>query len=56
MPEALREAFEDIRSKLNDGVYQNEEHVRLAVVARIVQALGWDIWDTAEANFIYNHK
>ena len=42
MPETLREALEDIRRKLNTGVYQNEEHVRLALVARVVQALGWD--------------
>jgi len=42
MDEALRSALDDIRRKLNAGVYQNEEHVRLSLVARIVQALGWD--------------
>jgi hypothetical protein len=40
MPESLREALEDIRRKLGAGVYQNEEHVRLSLVARVVKALG----------------
>jgi len=31
MSETLREALEDIRRKLNAGVYQNEEHLRLSV-------------------------
>lgn len=35
MPESLREALEDIRRKLIAGVYQNEEHVRLSLVARV---------------------
>jgi len=43
MSETLRQALEDIRHKLNDGVYQNEEHVRLSLVARVVQVLGWDM-------------
>ena len=50
MDEMLRPILEDIRRKLNAGAYQNEEHVRLSLVARIVQALGWDIWDPSEAN------
>lgn len=40
MSELLKEILEDIRRKLKRGVYQNEEHVRLALVARVVQALG----------------
>jgi len=35
--ESLRETLEDVRRKLNAGVYQNEEHVRLSLVARMVQ-------------------
>jgi len=31
MPETLRDALEDIRPRLNAGVYQNEEHVRLSL-------------------------
>jgi len=36
MPESLREAIEDIQRKLKAGAYQNEEHVRLSLVARVV--------------------
>lgn len=50
MSETLREILEDIRHKLNTSVYQNEEHVRLSLVARVVQALGWDIWNPKEVN------
>jgi hypothetical protein len=35
MSESLREALEDIRRKLSAGVYQNEEHVRLALAERV---------------------
>jgi len=38
MPESLRETLDDIRRKLNAGVYQNEEHVRLSLVARVLQS------------------
>ena len=31
----------DIRQRLWGKEYQNEEHVRLSLVARVVQALGW---------------
>jgi len=43
--EPLREAFGDIRRKLAAGVFQNEERVRLSLVARVLQALGWDVWN-----------
>ncbi|MCF7809673.1 type I restriction enzyme HsdR N-terminal domain-containing protein [bacterium] len=49
----LRQILEDIRRKLTNGVYQNEEHVRLSLVARIVQSLGWDIWNPGEVNAEY---
>lgn len=38
----------DIRQRLQNKEYQNEEHVRLSLVARVVQALGWDIWNPGE--------
>ena len=41
MPESLRKALEDIRHKLNAGVYQNEEHVRLSLVARAILISIW---------------
>jgi len=50
MSKSLRHTLEDIRHKLNAGVYQNEEHVRLSLVARVVQELGWDIWNPREVN------
>jgi len=50
MPESLRDAIEDIQKKLKVNAYQNEEHVRLSLVARVVQALGWDIWNPGEVN------
>lgn len=50
MNESLRQTIEDIRRKLKSSVYQNEEHVRLSLVARIVQELGWDIWNPGEVN------
>jgi len=50
MPESLRDILADIRRKLKEGAYKNEEHVRLSLVARVLQALGWDIWNPAEVN------
>ena len=50
MPESLREALEDVHRKLITSVYQKEEHVRLSLVARVAQAVGWDIWNPAEVN------
>jgi len=41
----MKEMLADIAQKLQQGAYQNEEHVRLSLVARLLQALGWDIWD-----------
>jgi hypothetical protein len=37
-----------IRQRLRAKDYHNEEHVRLALVARVVQQLGWDIWNPRE--------
>lgn len=50
MPESLRDVIEDIQKKLKANAYQNEEHVRLSLVARVVQALGWDIWNPCEVD------
>ena len=35
---------------LSKSLYKNEEHVRLSLVMRLVQALGWNIWDPIEVN------
>lgn len=46
----MKEVLADINSKLVEGLYVNEEHVRLSLVARILQQLGWDIWNPKEVN------
>ena len=46
----MRQTLEDIRRKLNERVYRNEEHVRLSLVARILNDLGWDLWNPIEFN------
>lgn len=46
----MKELLEDIAAKLRSDAYSNEEHVRLSLVARLLQALGWDIWNPQEVN------
>jgi len=46
----MKDVLLDIREKLNDGAYTNEEHVRLSLVARVLQQLGWDLWNPREVN------
>jgi hypothetical protein len=40
----------DIREKLEAGEYRNEEHIRLNLVCRLLESLGWNIWDP---NIVY---
>ncbi len=49
----MKELLEDIAAKLRSNAYSNEEHVRLSLVARLLQALGWDIWSPQEVNSEY---
>jgi len=44
------DTLEDIQRRLRENQYKNEEHVRLSLVARILQEYGWDIWDPTEVN------
>lgn len=44
----MHEILLDIRQRLVNKEYHNEEHVRLSLVARVVQALGWDVWNPTE--------
>lgn len=44
----MKKTIEDIRVKLESASYKKEEHVRIGIVARICQVLGWDIWDPQE--------
>lgn len=52
--ETMKIIIEDIRAKLSNNQYKNEEHVRLSLVARVVQALGWNIWNPVEVNCEFN--
>jgi hypothetical protein len=52
--DVMREMLADIRTKIALGAYRNEEHVRLAIVARILSQLGWNIWDPMEVNCEFN--
>jgi hypothetical protein len=44
----MLDTLTDIRQRLRNKDYHNEEQVRLALVARLVQQLGWDIWNPRE--------
>ncbi|MBM3887622.1 MAG: hypothetical protein FJ388_00695 [Verrucomicrobia bacterium] len=46
----MRAILEDIRDKIATGAYRNEEHVRVSIVLRILQALGWNVWNPNEVN------
>lgn len=44
----MKEILYDIRDKLLNGAFKNEEHVRLSIVSRILKSLGWNIWNPNE--------
>jgi hypothetical protein len=46
----MKDALLDIRAKLEERAYKNEEHVRLNLVLRILGELGWSIWNPKEVN------
>jgi hypothetical protein len=46
----MNELLADIKAKLQNGDYKNEEHIRLSLVARVLQGLGWNIWNPKEVN------
>lgn len=46
----ITETIDDICSKLSEGIYYNEEHVRVCIVLRILSEMGWDIWNPTEVN------
>lgn len=46
----MRNTLEDIISRLRHGDYKNEEHVRHAIICRLIEKLGWDIWNPIEVN------
>lgn len=44
----MKEILQDIQTKLLGEVYTNEEQIRLSLVSRILQSLGWNIWNPKE--------
>jgi hypothetical protein len=46
----MKDALLDIRAKLEERAYKNEEHIRLNLVLRILGELGWSIWNPKEVN------
>jgi predicted type IV restriction endonuclease len=46
----MHEILTDIKDKLKQGKYKNEEHVRLSLVCRLLFKIGWNIWDPEEVN------
>lgn len=46
----MEDTLNEIRSSFERGAYKNEEHIRVAVVCRLLQQLGWDIWSPDEVN------
>jgi len=46
----MKDILKDIKDKLSNRVYKNEEHVRLSLVSRILNELGWNLWDPNEVN------
>jgi len=46
----MRDILSEIKSMLSKSLYKNEEHVRLSLVTRLIQTLGWNIWDPVEVN------
>ncbi len=50
----MKNVLNDIKTRLINGEYKNEEHVRLNIVARMLSELGWNIWDPNEVNAEFN--
>lgn len=46
----MKTTLTDIQEKLNHRFYQNEEHVRLCIVSRVLKQCGWNIWNPSEVN------
>ncbi len=44
----MNDALQDIVIRLRDNQYKNEEHIRLGVVYRLLNELGWNIWNPQE--------
>ena len=50
----MNEILLEIREFIKKGYFKNEENVRFSLVARILQELGWDIWNPKEVATEFN--
>lgn len=48
------DTISNIREWLEEGIYKNEEHAKVCIVLRILQKLGWNIWDPREVYTEFN--
>jgi len=46
----MENTFNEVRQLFGRGAYRNEQHIRVCVVCRILQELGWNIWNPDEVN------
>lgn len=44
----IKEVIQDIRSMLKSGAYENEQHIRISLVAYLCYSLKWNIWNPSE--------
>lgn len=44
----MKNTIEDICTKIRSSAYSCEEHIRLNLVLRLLEKLGWDIWNPHE--------
>jgi hypothetical protein len=44
----VNDALKGIVIRLRDNQYKNEEHLRLGAVYRLLNELGWDVWNPQE--------
>ena len=54
----MQATLENIKQDLTKNVYKNEEHIRLSLVCRILDKLGWDVWNPEEVypEFVPNQR
>ncbi len=50
----MNDILTEIREYIKDGYFKNEENVRFSLVSRILQELGWDIWNPKEVATEFN--
>jgi predicted type IV restriction endonuclease len=50
---SLPEAVKDIKDWLSKGLYSNEQHVRFSLLGRILNELGWNVWNPEIFNTEY---